>query len=470
MSVERLSALDASFLAAESPTAHMHVGWAATFDPPAEGSGPSFEALREHVARRLPRAPRYRQRLQTVPLGVNDPVWVDDERFDIDHHVFHADSASFGDVVDQAMSAPLVRSRALWELWIAPRLSDGRIGVVGKAHHCMVDGLAAVELAALMLDPEEQPPPIEPVAWRPQPAPGWRSLLTRGVVDRAREQLELARLFLSPGKLGGLLGDAERAAVALAHTFASAAPQSSLNEPISSLRHLAMLSRPLSELREIKRRHRTTINDVVLAACSGAVRRFLEARGESAPALKAMVPVSVRATDDGSALGNRIAFMFMRLPCQELDPVDRLVEINRVTRERKEAGEPRGADAALGMVSHTPPVVQRALTRLVTSPRTFNLVVSNIPGPALPLYMHGCRLAEVYPVVPLADRHALSIGVTTVTGRACFGLYADRRTLPNVDLLARELDREIDELLASSSGDSGVSRKRTTRRALAPAS
>jgi diacylglycerol O-acyltransferase / wax synthase len=474
MPVDRLSALDASFLAAESPTAHMHVGWAAAFDPPAEGAVPSFEALREHVARRLSRAPRYRQRLQNVPFGIHDPVWVDDERFDLDQHVFRADSPSLGEVVDQAMSAPLLHSRPLWELWIAPQLSDGRIGVVGKAHHCMVDGLAAVDLAALMLDPEEQPPPIEPGGWHPKPPPGWGSLLTGGLADRAREQLDMVRwqtrLLLSPSKLAGLVGDAERAAVALAHTFAGAAPRSSLNEPISSLRHLAMLSRPLSELRQIKLRHRTTINDVVLAVCAGAVRRFLETRGERPAALKAMVPVSVREADGGSVLGNRIAFMFMPLPCEELDPVDRLVATNRMTRARKEAGEPRGAEAVFDVVSRTPPVVQRAVTRLVSSPRTFNLVVSNIPGLALPMYMHACRLVEAYPVVPLADRHALSIGVTTVAGRACFGLYADRRALPSVDLLARELDREIDELLARSSGDSKPSSKRPSHRPLAPAS
>jgi diacylglycerol O-acyltransferase len=473
MSVDRLSPLDASFLAVESPTAHMHVGWAAVFEPPQDAARPSFEALREHVARRLGRARRYRQRLRNVPLGVHDPVWVDDSRFDLDHHVFRVDSGSLEEVVDQAMSAPLVRSRPLWELWLAPQLADGRIGVVGKAHHCMVDGLAAVELAVLLLDAERGCGPIEPEPWQPKPPPGWLALLARSLADRALEQLELmrwpARLLASPGRLGELITDAERAVSALAHAFVSAAPRSPLNEPISSLRHLAMLARPLSELQEIKRRHRTTINDVVLAACAGGVRRFLESRGEQPVALKAMVPVSVRGPESGSPLGNRIVFMFMELPCEEPDPLRRLREIHRVTQDRKRGGEPRGAEAVFGMVSHTPHVVQRALTRLVASPRTFNLVVSNIPGPSVPLYMAGCRLTEAYPVVPLADRHALSIGFTTVTDRACFGLYADRRSLPDADLLAEQVGREIDELLELSVVNGGRLSGSPADRPLAPA-
>jgi WS/DGAT/MGAT family acyltransferase len=451
----------------------MHVGWAAAFDPPADGARPSFEALREHVARRLPRSRRYRQRLASVPLGVHDPVWVDDPRFDLDRHVFDAGSSELSDVVDQAMSSPIDRSRPLWELWIAPRLSDGRIGVVGKAHHCMVDGLAAVELAALLLDPSERPEPIEPAGWRPQPPPRCASLLARGLADRARGQLEVLRwqagLASSPVRVIGLVGDAQRAGVAMAHAFAKRAPGTVLNEPISALRHLAMVSRPLADLRKIKQLYATTINDVVLGVCAGAVRGFLENRGEPPVALKAMVPVSVRNADGGSELGNQIVFMFLALPCEEPDPVRRLIAINRVTAKRKRGGEPRAAQTLFSAVAHSPRVVQHALARLIASPRTFNLVVSNIPGPTAALYMHGCRLGEAYPVVPLAERHALSIGFSTVSDLACFGLYADRRSLPDVDMLARELDREIDQLLVRASAERRPGTAHRSRRPLAPA-
>src|SRR5438067_700317 len=159
MPAVRLSALDASFLTAETPAAHMHVGWASLFEPPDDGPRPGFDELREHVAARLHRAPRYRQRLARVPFGVHDPVWVDDEAFGIEHHVLRGDTSDLAGLVDRAMSSQLERSRPLWELWIAERLDDGRIGVVGKAHHCMVDGLAAVELSSLMCDPEPDPAP-----------------------------------------------------------------------------------------------------------------------------------------------------------------------------------------------------------------------------------------------------------------------------------------------------------------------
>ena len=158
MAPNRLTALDVSFLTAETPNAHMHVGWTAIFDPPQDGPRPTFEQLRDHIGSRLHRAPRYRQRLAGVPLGFHDPVWADDERFDLSRHVLRARSHDIDQVVESAMSAPLERSRPLWEVWIADQLDDGRIGIVGKAHHCMVDGLAAVELASLLLDPTPDTP------------------------------------------------------------------------------------------------------------------------------------------------------------------------------------------------------------------------------------------------------------------------------------------------------------------------
>ncbi len=451
MPPERLSALDASFLTAETPSAHMHVGWAAMFDPPVDAPAPTFEELREHIAARMCRASRYRQRLAPVPFGVHDPVWVDDEDFDIDHHVLHADSPDFGAVADAAMSSSLERSRPLWEIWVADRLSDGRIGIVGKAHHCMVDGLAAVELAALLLDPTPQAPAAGGDSWRPARAPSAAELLAHGLADRVRGQLDLLRLpgrvLASPRRrLGATATDARRAALALTHSLGTPAPPSRLDAPSSPLRRLGTFSRPLDDLRAIKERHGTTINDVVLAACAGGMRRYLERHGDQPQRLKAMVPVTMRASDAVSELGNGISFIFLGLPCDEPDPLRRLRIVNKVTVERKRSGEPIGADTVLKLVARTPHFVQSATARLVASPRTFNLVISNIPGPAEPLYMRGCRLREAYPVVPLAERHAVSIGVTSIAGRACFGLYADRKALPDVDVLTRDVEDALDEL------------------------
>jgi diacylglycerol O-acyltransferase / wax synthase len=350
-----------------------------------------------------------------------------------------------------AFSLPLRRERPLWEMWIADRLADGRIGVVGKAHHCLVDGIAAVELASLLLDPDAEPPAAdEGDGWRPHPAPGPLRRLASGAGDMVRRQAALAsepiRVARSPRRLFRFAEDARQAAAALAETFAPAPPDGVLNEPISPMRHLALVGRPLDELKRIKRRFGTTLNDVVLAACAGAVRGFLAERGEPPRSLKTMVPVNVRDGGDED-LGNRISFIFVELPCDEPDPVVRLMRLHRDTAARKAAGRPEAGDKVLQAISYAPRPVQQAMSHLAASPRAYNLVISNIPGPSEPLYMRGCRLRAAYPVVPLSDRHALSIGLTTIGDGAFFGLYADRQTLPDADELAGHLDRALDELL-----------------------
>jgi WS/DGAT/MGAT family acyltransferase len=234
---------------------------------------------------------------------------------------------------------------------------------------------------------------------------------------------------------------------ALAHSL-RAAPASPLNKPLSPSRRLGWARRPLDDLREVKRAYGTTVNDVLLAAVAGGMRTFLAGRGEEPVALKAMVPVSVR--DDGDVLGNHVSFVFAELPCEEPDPVRRLQRMHATMTQRKRDGEPEGADLALKATEYAPGVVQHAISRIVASPRTFNLVVSNIPGPAEPMYMLGCPLEATYPVVPLADRHAVSVGMTTVHDQACFGVYADPETLPDAGILARDIDHAIAELLAGT--------------------
>jgi WS/DGAT/MGAT family acyltransferase len=452
MSDPRLSPLDASFLEVESATAHMHVGWAATFAPPDGRPRPSFEQLREHVAMRLGRAPRYRQRLARVPLGLHEPAWVDDDDFDLDHHLLRARSPVLADVVDAVMSVPLERDRPLWEMWILPELEDGSIGLVGKAHHCMVDGIAAVELGTMLLDVEPDPGPAETERWQPRPRPSRVELVVRAAVERMAQQARLATLPLdllrSPGRVFELPAMAADLGRALSRSIFPLAQPSALNAPSSPLRHLAPLRRPLDDLRAIKERTGTTINDVVLAVCAGGLCGYLSERGDHVNSLKAMVPVNVR--DDGAAgdLGNRISFMFVELPCGELHPLRRLADVNEATALRKAAGDPQGTDTALQALSYAPPPVQKVVSHLVASPRTFNLVVSNIPGPRIPMYLRGCELQEAYPIVPLAQGHALSIGMTTVQDDACFGFYADRKTLPDADALPAHVDTAIDELLS----------------------
>jgi diacylglycerol O-acyltransferase len=428
----------------------MHVGWAAIFDAPG-GRCADFDELRDHIAARLPRAPRYRQMLRTVPLGLNAPVWVDDPDFDLTRHVIHADTGRLADVVDACMSQPLPRDGPLWQMWIAPRLDDGRVALVGKAHHCMVDGIAAVQLGSLLLDPTPDPPAPEPDTWEPEPGPGSLELAIRGAADVIRDQLTLAsipaRIATSPRRAVDALERGQRALGAVADSIRPARLIGAFNPPISPRRHLASLDRPLADLKSIKARFGVKLNDVVLAVATSGVRRFMGDRGDRPVTLKAMIPVNVRAETEDDALGNRISFMFVDLPCEEPDAIRRVRELHAETDECKRRQTPEGGDDVLGLLALTPPPVQRVFSRLVASPRAFNLVVSNIPGPPGAGYLRGCRLREAYPVVPLADRHALSIGFTTVADRACFGLYADREALPDVDHLADCIDAAIDELL-----------------------
>jgi diacylglycerol O-acyltransferase / wax synthase len=451
MADTRLSALDDSFLAVESANAHMHVGWAATFRPPERRSAPRFAELRDHIESRLYRAPRYRQRIARVPLGLNAPIWVDDPTFDVNRHVVASSASEFADLVDGCMSAQLQRDRPLWQICIADQLDEGRIGVVGKAHHCMVDGIAAVELGSILLDPTPEPPAPESDGWLARSAPGPGRRLLSGLVDRIREEASLARLPIrlgrSPRRLAELYGQATRAARALAHAVRPAEPVAPLNQQISPARHLAWFSRPFADLKRIGKVHGATVNDVLLAVSAGGVRRFLRGRRLDPVPLKAMVPVNLRADGDAGELGNQISFVFVDLPCDEPDPVKRLGEIQLGMSERKETGDPEGADDAMQAVRYVPRPIQHAVSRLIASPRTFNLTVSNIPGLRQPMYMLGCELEDAYPVVPIADEHALSIGMTTVRDRACFGLYADREALPDADRLAAGVDRSIDELL-----------------------
>jgi WS/DGAT/MGAT family acyltransferase len=448
-SSSRLSALDASFLAVETPTAHMHVGWAATLSAPAHGELPSFPQLRDHIERRLARAPRYRQKLARVPFGLHAPEWVDDPAFSVDRHVYRA-PGPLDDLADEVMSMPLRRDRPLWEMWICEDRERRQIGLVGKAHHCMVDGIAAVELACLLLDATPEPPVCSDEDWQAAREPGAERLLARGVRDLVGAQLGLLRAPLraltAPAQTARqAVSGAVQVTRALSHSVC-AAPASALNTELSPLRHLVRTQHPLEDLKAVKRAFDTTVNDVMLAAVAGALRAYLIRRGEQPVALKVMVPVNVRSS--GDVLGNHISFVFAQLPCDEPDPLVRLRSVHDTMSRRKRDGEPDGADLALKAAALTLPAVQRTLSRFIASPRSFNLVVSNIPGPAEPMYMLGCPLQTTYPVVPLADRHALSVGMTTVRDLACFGIYADRETLPQADGLARDIDEAIAELLA----------------------
>jgi diacylglycerol O-acyltransferase len=449
VNAERLSAFDASFLAVDSPASPMHVGWVAVYDPPEDGPRPTFPELFQHLAGRLERAPRYRQRLARVPFGLHEPVWVDDPGFDPAEHLLPANGDDLSAIVDAVLSTPLARDRPLWEMWIADALPGGRIGIVGKAHHCMVDGTAIVELGKLLLDAEPDVPEPHRDAWAPAPAPSAGERFARAVVDRAADGATLA---LAPMRLATRLpelpGLASRGARTLSHTLLPPAPSSPLNRPGSPRRHHVRVTRSLDELREIRRRFRVSPNDAVLATCAGALRRFAVRQGETPQRLKVMVPADVRSSDDAGR-GNRISFTFIDLPCDEPDPVERLRAVHRATAQRARDGEAENVDAAFRTLALTPRPLQRALAHAFAHPRLFNLTISSVAAPAPPRYMRGCRLREVHSAVPLTGRHALSIGIVIVAGQVCFGILADAQTLPDADALGSDLDAAFDELLTT---------------------
>src|SRR5215213_5203407 len=263
VTADRLSALDASFLAVERPSAPMHVGWVARFDPPEAGPRPGFAELFDHVAGRLGRAPRYRQRLARVPLALHEPLWVDDPGFDAANHLLPAGDGELDALVDGILSTPLARDGPLWEIWIADALPGGGIALIGKMHHCMVDGTAVVELGNLLLDPDPDAwsASAEHDGWTPVPAPSAGERLAQALVERAADGAALPP-----------------------------APGSPLNRPGAAQRHHVRVTHSLDDVRAIRRRHGVTPNDVIIAACAGALRRFAERRGESPQRLKVMVP------------------------------------------------------------------------------------------------------------------------------------------------------------------------------------
>ena len=449
----RLTSLDGSFLRLETQNAHMHVAWSGLFDPHPELPRPSIEALREKVAARLDRAPRFRQRLAFPPLRLAEPSWVDDPGFDVSDHVTALSDpgtaltlARFGQLTDAVLSEPLDRARPLWQVLLVPRLDDGRTGLIFKMHHALVDGRSAVELALLLFDLTPDPGPEPPSAWTPAPPPSAARLALDAFASSTLEPLRAARGFgrraAQPGE-AGITGTLRRAALAFEQDLLRAAPRSYLNERIGPRRVLVRHRARMSDVVAAKRRSGATVNDVCLAAVSGTLRTLARLRGETPRPLKAMVPVSVRADGERQDLGNRITFVFIQLPVATRSPAGRLAQVRRETAAFKQSGRPAGTGAVLGALGLLPDPVKNRAARLASSARVFNLTVSNIPGPRFPVYMLGAKLSEAYPVVPIAEEHSLSIGMFSYLDHMFFGLYADPDTLPEVHELPRVLDGEV---------------------------
>jgi WS/DGAT/MGAT family acyltransferase len=459
---DRLSPLDVSFLYMETPTTAMHVGGVATFEPP-EG-GLDYDRLVALISERIALVPRYRQKVKLIPGRLANPVWVDDEDFDVEYHVRRSalpkpgTDAQLRELVGRLQSRQLDRNRPLWEIYLVEGLAQGRVAVITKTHHAMVDGVSAVDIGTVLLDLTATPRNVPADDWSPRSEPGAAALMVEAVTDLVRRPTQaldaaqgaLVDVRATVGKLaavgGGMLQQAR--------LFARSAPSSPLNVTIGEQRRFGMARTDLDDYKRVRKVHGGTINDVVLATVAGALRTWLLTRGESvnsATTVRAMVPVSVRA--EGESGGNRVSSYFVDLPVGEGNPVMRLHQVSFAMRAHKESGESVGADALVQLTGFAPPTIHALGARVANSfsKRLFNVVVTNVPGPQFPLYAAGARMLEMYPVVPLGKGQALSVGLTSYDGGVYYGLNADRDAMPDVDVLAGCIEESLAELVGTVS-------------------
>ena len=412
----------------------------------------TLDGLRCSVQARLEHTPRFRRRLRSALPGMGEPFWVDDPQFDIDRHVTalcdpveRPDLRRFRALTGRALSEPLDRERPLWKIYLAPKLADGSAGLVAKIHHALVDGRSAVEVALLLFDVTPDADPAPAADWRPGPEPGTSRLsldaIGEGAADTLRAARGMARMAGRPISGGTRIYEtARRAALAVGEDLIRPAPASYLNVPIGPKRTLVPHRARLEDVLAIKRAAGVTLNDVCLAIVSGGLRDAALSRGETPHALKAMVPVSVRTDDQRTDLGNRISLAFVDLPLHLSTAGARLSTIHRATSAFKASGRPAGTEAVFEALGLLPDVLRTTAAKAVGSKRVYNLTVSNIPGPPFDLYVQGAKLREAYPVVPLADGHALSIGIFSYGEHLHFGLYADPEALPDVKDLPEALN------------------------------
>jgi diacylglycerol O-acyltransferase len=458
---DRLTGLDTAFLHLEDhSTAHMHVASVMIF----EGRAPTPQELVEHVQSRLHLVPRYRQRLAYVPLDQGRPVWTDDPHFNPHYHIRHTalprpgDEAALKRLAGRLFSQRLDRSKPLWEIWLVERMAGRRFALIAKTHHALVDGISGVDITTVLFDAAPEPvpgshPPAPREPWSPRPLPGSAKLLGEALLERTTVPGEMARgarrVVRRPLRALAQLRDglANVGATTLAGINAPA-PSSPLNVDIGPHRRYTWVDADLARFKAIKDALGGTLNDVVLAAVSLALGRWLRAHDQPTEGLmlKAMVPVSVRADVERGALGNRVAAMWAPLPVGIEDPAECYEQIRVAMDDLKHSGQAVGAQVLTNLAGFAPPTILSQAARLQARQRYFNLVVTNVPGPQFPLYLLGRRLRSLYPVVPLARRQALGIAVMSYNGHLGFGLLGDYDALPDLDLIAQELERAIRRL------------------------
>jgi WS/DGAT/MGAT family acyltransferase len=459
MPAERLSGLDASFLYLEKPGVHMHVAGLSIFGARAEGSPLAYDDVERVVEARLRLAPRLRRKLRSVPGNLSRPVWIDDDRFDLDFHLRRASVPAPGGrfelerAVGRVLSRPLDRTKPLWELYVFEDLSEDRTAILLKIHHAMADGIGNMMIASALFDLTADAPTGEPDgAWSAEPAPPMQDLIRDAVEEAVLHPVQsLAHVARQPR----IVAETVSATTDALRTVAGMGtpPRGPFDGRVGPNRRFATAERPFAVFRGIKESLGGTVNDVVLAVVAGGVHALLESRGEATQGrtLRAMVPVSVRSPGDGGDIGNRVAPSFVDVPVGRMAARTRLRRVRTAAARIKESGMAVGADTIIGLGAYAPPALHATAARLIAQARWCNLVVSNIPAPQVPLYFAGAPLRASYPAMNLKEDCGLSVACTSAAGTMAFGLTADWDQIPDIEVLARGIESEVD-LLAEAAG------------------
>ncbi len=471
---ERLSAQDSSFLVFEDANAHMHLGGVAVFDArplATPAGGVDIDRIRRHLASRLHWIPRYRQRIAWVPLE-GHPVWVDDDHFNLSFHVRHTSLPRPGDdgqlkrLVGRVMSQRLDRRRPLWEAWIVEGLEADRFAMVIKTHHCMVDGVSAVDLLAILLSPTREEEADETSDWLPRPAPTPLALLGDEAIRRVRAPLAAARELSA-----ALAGPRERLTDAVSAVWQTVraglrrAADTPFNGALGPHRRFDWLTLDLGEMRAVKERLGGTLNDVVLATVAGGVRRFLRRRRVATAGMdfRIVVPVSVRTESERGVFTNRASGWLMSLPVDERDARRRLAKVRETTTALKTSKQALGVDVLTRLAEFGGSLMVTLGTRLASRLAPYNLIVTNIPGPPVPLYMLGAPLLAGFPTVPLFEHQGLGIATFSHDGKLCWGFNADWDLMSDLADFVDAIATAFDEL-ARAAGVERVSVERLAAR------
>src|SRR3954464_13752648 len=457
---DRLTSTDASFLAQEGPSSHMHVGAVMIF----EGPPPGYDDFATQIRSRLHLVPRYRQKLAFPPLETGRPVWIDDPSFNLEYHVRHTALASPGSEDQLRARAPRIhsqqldRAKPLWETWLVEGLQGNRFALISKTHHSLIDGIAGVDLAQVLFDltpvPQEIPHPDE--AWEPAPEPNAVELVASGVAGLARTGLGLASRVLSaathPTHTAAAAREAAEGLGEIVWAGMNPAPETPLNVEIGPHRRFVGVRNELQHFKTIKNAFGGTVNDVVLAVVTGALRDWLQSRGVRTEGLelRALVPVSIRAKDQRGLLGNQLAVMRGPLPVYVEDAIARLRVVKAGMDGLKESKQAVGAEMLTSMQNLAPPTILAQASRLNFSTRLFNLIVTNVPGPQIPIYLLGRELQDLFPIAFLPKRHALAVAIMSYNGGMDFGLLGDYDQLADLDALGEGLERSLGQLVMAA--------------------